>query len=81
MAAYLTFTIIGERSQSRHGTKEVQIKVRALARPDEETATWLLQEKYPSAKVTHIVVDAAHSYREVTAASLATKPLRRQKAS
>lgn len=77
MAAYLTFTIIGRRSRSRAGTDEVQVTVRAIAKPDEETATWLLREAYPSAVLVAVAANAAHGYRPITAASLATTPVRR----
>lgn len=79
MAAYLTFTIIGSRSKKRDGTKEVQITVRAISMPDLPTATWLLREKYPSANVISIAVNAAHDYNPITAAGLATTPVRRHK--
>ena len=79
MSAYLTFTILGRRSRSREGSDEVSITIRAISRPDEETATWLLRERYPSAEVTDVVTNAGQRYRyPITAASLATVPVRRQ---
>jgi hypothetical protein len=79
MAAYLTWTIIGRISRTRHGSDEVQILVRSIQRPDEQTAEWLLREKYPSAVVTNVVANAAHEYEPITAASLATTPVRRHR--
>ena len=78
MSAYLTFTIIGRRDRSREGTDEVKLEIRALAMPDLDTATWLLQEVYPSAVATNVAVNAAHKYQPITAKSLARTPLRRR---
>lgn len=78
MAAYITYTILGERPHSREGTREVSVTIRALAKPDNAAAEWLLQERYPSARLTGVVVNAAHRYpRAITSAHLARVPMRR----
>lgn len=77
MSAYLTYEIHG-KARSGH----VTIQVRALTKPDQEAAEWLIREKYPSARDVIVTIPAAHHYpkikvKPIKASTLTTTPARR----
>jgi hypothetical protein len=78
MSAYLTYEISGVNSRKQ----PVSVRVRALTKPSQETAEWILREKYPSAQDVEITIPAAHKYPKehinpIKVSTLATTPARR----
>jgi hypothetical protein len=78
MSAYLNYEISGVNSRKQ----KVSVRVRALTKPSQETAEWLLKEKYPSATEVKITIPAAHKYPKeevspIKVSTLATTPARR----
>lgn len=78
MSAYQNYVIVGRLPRKRKGTDMVQVPIRALVRPDEAAAEWLLHERYPSATFVETVTPARVRYpREITVRHLLRTPLRR----
>lgn len=75
----MTYEIVGRTPYRR----EVMLTIRAISKPTPEVAEYLLQQKYPSAKVTDILIPAARSYAKpeqgvVDVTRLDSDPIRRR---
>jgi hypothetical protein len=77
MSAYADYEIVGK---NRRGVRVV-VALRAIATPNEAAATWILQERYPSATFVAVTRTATRGYKRpatpVVAKKLAENPVRR----
>ena len=77
MSAYANYEVHGK---TRRGP--VVVEVRAIRTPSPEAATWILNERYPSATFVSVTRPAAAGYPArhgvVSAGQLAATPIRRK---